>query len=174
MQLADREQVVTEVPLGMASFSGTLSLTNRRLVAAAPGYEESIPLSGIASIRSTFLRDYSTAAIGVILLVLALVFATGYKTLETALNGGIYTAQRHFFEKTPEAEAYGRYINIPAGWIWVFMLPLMGWGGYMTYKGVVGETELAVGTAAGEFRRVRDGRRRDFLDFVEETGRRLP
>jgi len=56
----------------------------------------------------------------------------------------------------------------------VLMLPLLGWGGYKVYRGVVGETELVVGTAAGEFRRVRDGKRRDFQDFVEEVGRRLP
>jgi hypothetical protein len=174
MQLAEREQVISEVPLGALAASGTLTLTDRRLVAVAPGSEESIPLAKVASIRSAFLRDYGTAVAGVIIFVLALSFASGYKSLETALNGGIYSAQRHFFEKTPEGDAYGRYINLSAGWIWLLMLPLMGLGAFKTYKGVMGETELVVGTSAGEFRRVRDGQRRDFLDFVEEAGRRLP
>jgi len=174
MQLADREQLVSEVPLGPMAMSGILSLTDRRLVLSAPGHEESIPLRAVASVRSVYVRDLAAAAVGAIILVLALSFAANYKGLETALNAGIYSVQRHFFEKTPEGDAYGRYINIPAGWIWLAMLPLMGWGGFMTYKGVVGETELVVGTAAGDMRRVRDGNRRDFLDFVEETGKRLP
>jgi len=174
MQLADRESVVTEVALGALPISGTLTLTDRRLVAVASGSEESIPLAKVATIRCAYLRDIGAAVVGTIIFVLALSFASGYKNLETALNGGIYSAQRHFFEKTPEGDAYGRYINLSTGWIWILMLPLMGWGAFKTYKGVMGETELVVGTSAGEFRRVRDGRRRDFLDFVEETGRRLP
>jgi len=174
MQLADREQLVTEVPLGPMAMSGILSLTDRRLVLSAPGHEESIPLRAVASVRCAYMRDLAAAAVGAIILALALSFAGNYKGLETALNSAIYTAQKHFFEKTPEGEAYGRYINIPAGWVWLLMLPLIGWGGFMVYKGVVGETELVVGTAAGDLRRVRDGNRRDFLDFVEETGKRLP
>jgi hypothetical protein len=153
---------------------GSLTLTNRRLVVVAPGSEESIPLAQVASVRCAYLRDFSLAALGAIILALALLFAAAYKDLETAANSGINTAQRHFFEKTAEGDAHGRYINIPAGWIWLLMLPLIGWGGYLGYKGVVGETELAIGTAAGEWRRLRDGRRRDFLEFVEEAGRQLP
>jgi hypothetical protein len=176
MQLADSEQVITEVPLGAAALSGTMALTNRRLVMISPSAEESIPLAQVANIRSAFLRDYSAAVVGAVILVLALGFGAGYKSLETALNGGIYSAQKHFFEKTAESDGnnYGRYINISGGLIWLLMLPLLGWGGYMAYKGVVGETELVVGTAAGEWRRLRDGNRRDFREFVEEAGRRLP
>ena len=178
MQLADREQLVSEMPLGSMALSGTISLTDKRLVAQAPSYEESIPLRAIASIRSDYLRDYTRAVVGVIVLLLAFGFGAGYKSLETALNSGIYAGQKRFFDKGQSAEAdpqmYGRYINISGGWVWLLMLPIIGWGGYAAYKGVVGETELVVGTAAGEFRRARDGKRRDFHEFVEEAGRRLP
>ena len=176
MQLANGEQVISEVPLGAAALYGALTLTNRRLVMTAPSAEESIPLAQIANIRSAFMRDYARALVGAVILALALAFGAGYKTLETALNGGIYTAQKHFFEKTAESEGsnYGRYINISGTLIWLLMLPLIGWGGYMIYKGVFGETELVVGTSAGEWRRLRDGNRRDFREFVEEAGRRLP
>jgi hypothetical protein len=181
MQLADGEQLITEVPLGPASFSGTLALTDRRLLASAPGFEESIPLKAVASVRSAYLRDFSAIIVGAILLIVGLSFGSAYKSLETAINSLAYSAQRRFSDKTPPAAdqadsdvAYGRYINVPAGLIWVLMLPLLGWGGYKVYRGVVGETELVVGTAAGEFRRLRDGRRGDMLDFVEEVGRRLP
>ena len=64
MQLADREQVISEVPLGALAISGTLTLTDRRLVAVASGSEESIPLAKVASIRSAFLRDYGGAVGG--------------------------------------------------------------------------------------------------------------
>lgn len=181
MQLASGEQLITEVPLGPVSFSGTLALTDRRLLASAPGYEESIPLKAVASIRAAYLRDFSAIIVGAILLVIGLGFGAGYKSLETGVNSLIYTAQRRISDKTPPSAdqpdtetAYGRYINIPSGLIWVLMLPLIGIGGYKIYKGVVGETELVVGTAAGEFRRLRDGKRRELQDFVEEVGRRLP
>jgi hypothetical protein len=184
MQLADQERVITEVPLGRMAMHGSLTLTNRRLVAVAPDSEESIPLAKISSIRSSYLRDYAAAVTGVIIFVLAFGFAGGYKTMETALNGAAMNAQKRFFDKGSEADkaaeaesganAYGRYINIPAGLVWLVMLPLLGWGGYKTYKGLVGETELAIGTAAGEFLRTRDGERSDFRLFVEEAGRHLP
>ena len=180
MQLADGEQLITEVPLGPAAFSGTLALTDRRLLASAPGFEESIPLKAVASVRSAYLRDFSAIIVGAILLVAGLSFGSAYKSLETAVNGVAYSAQRRLSDKgPPTAEGendtnYGRYINVPAGLIWVLMLPLLGWGGYKVYRGVVGETELVVGTAAGEFRRLRDGRRGDMQDFVEEVGKRLP
>lgn len=181
MQLANGEQLITEVPLGPVSFSGTLTLTDRRLLASAPGYEESIPLKAVSSVRSAYLRDFGAIIVGIILLVIGLGFGSVYKSLETGVNGLIYSAQRRISDKTPPAAdqgdtetTYGRYINVPSGLIWVLMLPLIGWGGYKVYKGVVGETELVVGTAAGEFRRLRDGRRRDFQDFAEEVGRHLP
>ena len=181
MQLADSEQLITEVPLGPVAFSGTLALTDRRLLASAPGYEESIPLKAVASVRSAYLRDFSAIIVGAILLVLGLSFGSAYKSLETAVNGLAYSAQRRLSDKSPPSAdqgdsevVYGRYINVPAGLIWVLMLPLLGWGGYKVYRGVVGETELVVGTAAGEFRRTRDGKRGDFQEFVEEVGRRLP
>jgi len=181
MQLANSEQLITEVPMGPVAFSGKLALTNRRLLASAPGYEESIPLKAVASVRSAYLRDFTAIIVGLILLAVGLGFGSGYKTLETAVNGLVTSAQRKLSEKpAPPADqpdgdsAYGRYINIPQGVIWLLMLPVLGWGGYKVYRGVVGETELVVGTAAGEFRRVRDGRRRDMQDFVEEVGRHLP
>jgi hypothetical protein len=180
MQFADGEQLITEVPLGPAAFSGTLALTDRRLLASAPGFEESIPLKAVASVRSAYLRDFSAIVVGAILLIVGLSFGSAYKSLETAVNGLAYSAQRRLSDKGPPAAEgegdviYGRYINVPAGLIWVLMLPLLGWGGYKVYRGVVGETELVVGTAAGEFRRLRDGRRSDMLDFVEEVGKRLP
>jgi len=177
MQLAEREQLITEVPLGVVALMGTLSLTSKRLVLAAPDSEESIPLGAVASIRGAYTRDYATAVIGAIALIIALLFAANYKGMETAANGMALSAQKHFFEKGASAadeNPYGRYVNIPSGWIWLLMLPAIGWGGYSAYKGVMGETELVVGTAAGELRRARDGKRRDILDFVEETGRRLP
>ena len=180
MQLADGEQLITEVPLGPAAFSGTLALTDRRLLASAPGFEESIPLKAVASVRSAYLRDFSAIVVGAILLIVGLSFGSAYKSLETAVNGIAYSAQRRLSDKGPPAAEgesdvnYGRYINVPAGLIWVLMLPLLGWGGYKVYRGVVGETELVVGTAAGEFRRLRDGRRSDMQDFVEEVGKRLP
>lgn len=177
MQLADREQLISEVPLGMAKLMGTLSLTDKRLVLTAPDVEESIPLGAVASIRGAYVRDYAAMVIGAIALVIALVFAASYKNMETAANGLALSAQKHFFEKGASAadeNPYGRFVNIPSGWIWLLMLPVIGWGGFKAYKGTVGETELVVGTAAGELRRARDGKRRDMLDFVEETGKHLP
>ena len=176
MQLAESESVISEVPLGAAAMFGTMTLTNRRLVMSSPSAEESIPLAQVANIRSAYLRDYTGATIGAVLLVLALIFGASYKNLETMLNGGIYATQKRFFEKTPDSDGnyYGRYLNIPAGLVWLVMLPLIGWGGFKAYKGSFGETELVVGTSAGDWRRVRDGNRRDFRDFVEEAGKRLP
>jgi hypothetical protein len=177
MQLADREQLISEVPLGMSKLMGTLSLTDKRLVLTAPEVEESIPLRAVASVRAAYLRDYAAIVVGAIALLFGLLFAANYKGMETAANGLALSAQKHFFEKGASAadeNPYGRFVNIPSGWVWLLMLPLIGWGGFKVYKGVVGETEIVVGTAAGELRRVRDGKRRDMLDFVEEAGKRLP
>lgn len=181
MPLADNEQLITDVPLGAMSFAGTIALTDRRLLASAPSFEESIPLGSVSAVRWAYLRDTGSIAIGAILLVIGLAFGAGYKSMETGVNGLIFSAQRRIADKTPPAAdqgegetMYGRYINIPSGLVWLLMLPVIGWGGYMAYKGVVGETELVVGTPSGEFRRVRDGKRQDFQDFAEEVGRRLP
>jgi hypothetical protein len=178
MQLADKEQLISEVPLGIAKLSGTLSLTDKRLVLTAPDVEESIPLRAVASVRAAYLRDFAAIVVGAIALLFGLLFAANYKTMETAANAAALSAQKHFFEKGANAAAdenpYGRFVNIPSGWVWLLMLPLIGWGGFKVYKGVMGETEIAIGTAAGELRRARDGKRRDMLDFIEEAGKRLP
>ena len=133
MQLAERETLISEIPLGVAKLMGTLALTDKRLVLTAPDVEESIPLRAVASVRGAYLRDYAAITIGAIALLFGLLFAANYKTMETGVNGIALSAQRHFFEKgasSADENAYGRFVNIPSGWIWLLMLPLIGWGGY--------------------------------------------
>jgi hypothetical protein len=171
MQLARDEQTLVEAPFGLGPFGGTATLTTRRIVIAAKDAEQSIPLSALTSVRAAFARNPGGAFWGAVLLACALAFAIGYRPLETAVNSLGMVLEKRMNDKAPEGEAYGRFLYVPAGVVWLLMLPLIGWGGYKLADGLIGETELVLSTASGDLRRSGRGRREELLDFGAEAGR---
>lgn len=173
MQRAADEKAISEAPFGFGPLGGTVTLTDRRIVLVAGESEESIPLRALTSVRAGFARNAGGAVWGAVILALALAFAIGYRPLETALNSLGLAVEKRMNDKLPEGEAYGRYVYIPTGVVWVLMLPLMGWGAFKLATGVAGETELVLATASGELRRTGRGRREELLEFGAEVGRAL-
>ena len=172
MQLAPDEKVVAEAPFGLGPLGGKAILTSRRVVLEAGDTNESIPLSALTSVKAGFIRNLSGAFWGALLLAAAIGFAAAYKPLETAVNTLGMAIEKRMNDKPLEGEAYGRYIYIGNGLIWLLMLPLIGWGGYKLATGLIGETELVIATASGELRRSARGRREEMLDFGAEVGAR--
>lgn len=177
MQFSENEKVIADTPFGVVTASGlggTATLTNRRIIMTAGDSEESIPLAAVTSVRAAFARDFSAAAWGSIILCIALGFGLGYKALESGVNGIGLAIERRVTDKVPErAEAYGHYINIPSGLVWLLMLPLIGLGAAKLGVGLMGETELVIATASGELRRSRYGKKSDLMEFGEAAGRAL-
>jgi hypothetical protein len=171
MQLASGEKQVAEAPFGFGPFGGNAVLTTRRIIIGATDSEESVPLAAITSVRAAFSRDVRAAFWGAVLLVFALGFGAGYRPLETAVNTLAMSMEKRMTEKSPEGGAYGRYLYVPTGVVWLLMLPLIGWGGWKLARGLIGETEVVVATASGELRRSASGRREDLLEFGAATGR---
>ena len=175
MQLAEHEKLVQETPFGLgpaAFMGGSALLTDRRIIFAAGDFEQSIPLRALTSVRCGFARDFARAAWGAVMLALALAFAVGYKSLETAANGTGLAIEKRVTEKPPAGEAYGHFVDINPLLVWLLMLPLMGLGGFKCVAGLIGETELELSTASGTTGRSRYGRQREMMDFAEEAGRR--
>ena len=171
MQLAAKEELVIEAPFGLGPFGGTASLTTRRILLCTADSEESVPLTALTSVRAGFARDFAAAFWGALLLAFAISFAAAYKPLETGVNKLAMSIEKRMSEKAPEGEAYGRYIHVSNGLVWMLMLPLMGWGAYKVGKGLLGETVLVIATASGELRRTASGRRDELLEFGAEVGR---
>lgn len=172
MQLAPDEKLVIEAPFGLGPFGGTTTLTTRRILLCAADSEESVPLLALTSVRAAFSRDFAAAFWGAGLLVLAITFAAAYKPLETGVNTLAMSIEKRMSDKTPEGEAYGRFIHVSNGLVWMLMLPLMGWGAYKIGGGLWGETRLVIATASGELERSGRGRRDELLEFGAEVGRR--
>ncbi|MBL8384675.1 MAG: hypothetical protein JNM90_16455 [Burkholderiales bacterium] len=171
MQRAADEKLVAEAPFGFGPLGGTVTLTERRLVLCAGATEQSIPLRALTSVRAGFARDLGGAVAGAVILALALSFAAAYRPMETGLNRLGMAIEKRMSDKAPEGEAYGRYLYVPAGVVWLLMLPFIGWGGYKLVAGAVGETELVLTTASGELRRSGRGRHDDLIEFGAEVGR---
>ena len=171
MQLAADERTMVEAPFGLGPFGGTATLTTRRIVIAGAESEQSIPLAALTSVRAGFARKLGGAMWGAILLAFALAFGAGYRPLETAVNTLGAAIEKRMNDKAPEAQAYGRFVYIPTGVVWLLMLPLIGWGGYRLAEGLIGETELVLSTASGDVRRCGRGRRVELLEFGAEVGR---
>ena len=172
MELAENEKVLGETPFGIGPMAGTATLTERRVVLAARDYEETIPLRAITSVRCAFSRDFSAAVWGALILALALAFAVTYKSMETAANGVALALEKRVTEKQPAAEAYGHYFDISPAWVWLLMLPVMGWGAVKLGAGLLGTTALSLSTASETVGRSRPGRQRELMEFAEEVGRR--
>lgn len=172
MRFAPDEEPVIEAAFGLGPFGGSATLTNRRIVLTAKDREESVPLGAVTSVRTGFSRDYHAAFWGGLLVACAIAFGFGYRPLETGVNTLVLSIEKRISEKTPEGHAYGRYLYIPAGVVWLAMLPLIGWGAYRLVTRLIGETELLICTASGELRRVSPGRQEDLREFGAEAGRR--
>ena len=175
MQFADNEKVLLETPSGVgpvALTGGTVTLTDRRVILAARDFEQSIPLRAITSVRCAYARDLTRAVLGALILAFAFGFGTGYKTMETAANGVALAIEKRVTEKQPAGEAYGHFINLPAGLVWLLMLPLAGLGAVKLGAGLWGETVLTLSTASGDIGSARYGCQRELMEFGEEIGRR--
>lgn len=172
MQLALDEEAVIEAPFGLGPLGGTATLTTRRILLCAAASEESVPLLALTSVRAAFARDFAAAFWGAVLLAFAITFAAAYKPLETSVNTLAMSIEKRISDKVPEGNAYGRYIHVSKGLVWLLMLPLMGWGAYRTAGGLLGETVLVIATASGELKRTARGRREELLEFGAEVGRR--
>ena len=170
MRLGLDEKAVAEAPFGLGPFGGIAILTSRRIVLEAGDTEESIPLSALTSVKAGFMRNPTGAFWGALLLAFAVGFATAYKPLETAVNTLGMAIEKRMNDKPLEGEAYGRYIYVGNGVVWILMLPLIGWGGYKLATGLIGETELVISTASGQLRRAARGRREELLEFGAEVG----
>jgi hypothetical protein len=171
MQLAPGEKRIAEAPFGFGPLGGSAVLTTRRIIISGTESEESVPLAAITSVRAAFTRDPGAVFWGAVLLVSALGFGAGYRPLETAVNSLAMSLEKRMTEKAPEGEAYGRYLYVPTGAVWLLMLPLIGWGGYKLAGGAIGQTELTIATPSGELRRSARGRREELLEFGAATGR---
>ena len=171
MPLAPDEEAVIEAPFGLGPFGGTATLTSRRILLCAADSEQSVPLVALTSVRAAFSRDFAAAFWGAVLLAFAIAFAAAYKPLETSVNTLAMSIEKRISDKTPEGEAYGRFIHVSNGLVWMLMLPLMGWGAYKVAGGLWGETALVIATASGELRRTARGRQEELLEFGAEVGR---
>ena len=170
MQLAPDEEVVIEARSGLGPFGGTATLTTRRILLCTADSEESVPLMALTSVRAAFARDFAAAFWGALLLAFAITFAAAYKPLETGVNTLAMGIEKRMSDKVPEGEAYGRFIHVSNGLVWMLMLPLMGWGVYKLVYGLLGETTLVIATASGELRRTARGRHEELLEFGAEVG----
>jgi hypothetical protein len=170
------ENLLFEVKLGLAH--GQVSLSDKRIVFEHGENEESIPLRAVTSVRGWFARDYLSAAWGAFWLALALVIAGGgYRVLEAQANRSIANVERKLSTESTrapaEAQEPAHAIRVPGAVIWLLMLPLLGVGGYKLLTGLYGTTELTVSHAGGLVRHVSEGRKKAWIEFAQDVGRRL-
>jgi hypothetical protein len=180
-QLAPGERVIAEAPLG----GDTAVLTDRRLVVAGPGLEESLPLNHIAVVRVRFERAFGAIALGTALVVAALVLFSITSPLRTLiLNQSVALQQAAIQERAANPEGAGgvavvvqHVLESTAGVVAAF--PVAAWllllaGLAKIVLGAIGRTVVTVAAGGAEVEFSKRGSSRPLQDFVAEVGRQLP
>lgn len=180
-ELGPGEQVLAETPLGGA----TAVLTDRRLVVAGRGLEQSLPLVHIAVVRVRFERAFGAIALGAALLVAALLLFSITSPLRTLIlnqSVGLEPAASQERATNPDgaggiAVAVQRVLEGAAGVVVVF--PVAGWllllaGLARIVLGAIGRTVVTVAAGGAEVEFSKRGNSRALQDFVAEVGRQLP
>jgi len=180
-QLGPGEHVVAETALGGA----TAVLTDRRLVVAGRGLEESLPLTHVAVVRVRFERAFGGIAFGVALIVAALILFSITSPLRTLiLNQSVGLEPAASQERAANADGVGgiavavqKILEAAAGVVGVF--PVAGWllllaGIARIALGVIGRTVVTVAAGGAGVEFSKRGNSRSLQDFVAEVGRQLP
>jgi hypothetical protein len=180
-QLGAGERALAETPLG----GGTAVLTDRRLVVAGRGREESVPLAHIAVVRVRFERAFGGIAFGAALIVAALILFSITSPLRTLiLNQSVGLEPAASQERAANAGGAGgvavavqKVLETAAGIVGVF--PVAAWllviaGLARIALGVIGRTVVTVAAGGAELEFSRRGNSAPLHDFVVEIGRQLP
>lgn len=178
-QLGPGEQVLAETPLG----GGTAVLTDRRLVVAGAGHEQSLALAHIAAVRVRFERAVGAIVLGVGLIAAAAVLFSITSPLRTLIfNQSVGLEAAASQERAAEgaggiAVAVQKVLEFSARIVGVF--PVVAWlllaiGLARIVLGAIGRTVMTVGAGGIEADFARRGNSRALQDFVAEVGRRLP
>jgi hypothetical protein len=174
-QLGAGERALAETPLG----GGTAVLTDRRLVVAGRGREESVPLAHIAIVGVRFERAFGGIAFGAALIVAALILFSITSPLRTLiLNQSVGLEPAASQERAANAGGAGqKVLETAAGIVGVF--PVAAWllviaGLARIALGVIGRTVVTVAAGGAELEFSRRGNSVPLHDFVAEIGRQLP
>jgi hypothetical protein len=180
-QLGPGERVLAETPLGGA----TAVLTDRRLVVAGRGQEQSLPLVHVAVVRVRFERAFGAVALGVALLVAALALFSITSPLRTLIlnqSVGLESAASQERAANPDgaggvAVAVQKILEGSAGIVGAF--PIAGWllllaGLARIVLGAIGRTVVTVAAGGAEVEFSKRGNSRPLQEFVAEVGRQLP
>jgi hypothetical protein len=178
-QLGPGEQVLAETPLG----GGTAVLTDRRLVVAGRGHEQSLALVHIAAVRVRFERAVGAIVVGVLLIAAATFLFSITSPLRTLIfNQSVGLEAAASQERAAEgaggiAVAVQRVLEFSARVVGAF--PVAAWlllavGVARIVLGAIGRTVMTVGAGGLEVEFARRGNSRPLQDFVAEVGRRLP
>jgi hypothetical protein len=180
-QLGPGEQVLAETPLGGA----TAVLTDRRLVVAGRGHERSLPLAHIAVVGVRFERAFGAIALGVALIIAALILFSITSPLRTLIlnqSVGLEPAASQERAANPDtsvgiAVVVQKVLEGAARVVGVF--PVAGWlllliGLARIVIGAIGRTVVTVAAGGAEVEFAKRGNSRPLQDFVTEVGRQLP
>jgi hypothetical protein len=180
-QLGPGEQVLAEPPLG----GTTAVLTDRRLVVAGRDQEQSLPLAHVAVVRVRFERAFGAIALGVALILAALILFAITSPLRTLIlnqSVGLEPAASQERAANPDstvgiAVAVQKVLEGAAGVVGVF--PVAGWllllaGIAKIVLGAIGRTVVTVAAGGAEVEFSKRGNSRPLQDFVTEVGRQLP
>jgi len=180
-QLGPGEQVLAETPLGGA----TAVLTDRRIVVAGRGLEQSLPLAHVAVVSVRFERAFGAVAFGVALIITALILFSITSPLRTLiLNQSVGLEPAASQERAANPDSAGgiaitvqKILEGAAGVVGVF--PVAGWllllaGLAKIVLGAIGRTVVTVAAGGAEVEFSKRGNSRPLQDFVTEVGRQLP
>jgi hypothetical protein len=180
-QLGAGEHAIAETPLG----DSTAVLTDRRLVVAGRGREESVPLAHIAVVRVRFERAFGGIAFGAALILAALILFSITAPLRTLiLNQSVGLEPAASQERSANAGGAGgvavavqKVLETAAGIVGAF--PVAGWllvvvGFARIALGVIGRTVVTVAAGGAELEFSKRGNSAPLHDFVAEIGRQLP
>jgi hypothetical protein len=160
-------------------------LTDRRLVVAGRGLEESLPLAHIAVVRVRYERAFGGIVFGAGLLVAALILFAITAPLRTLIldqSVGLETAATQ--ERAANAGSAGgiavtvqHALETAAGIVGVF--PVAGWllvilGLARIALGILGRTVVTIAAGGAEVEFSKRGNSAPLQDFVGEIGRQLP
>jgi hypothetical protein len=178
-ELGAGERAIIDVRLG----ADTAVLTDRRVVVAGHGCEESLPLAHISLVRVRFERiagDMIVAAVA-ILVALCLFAVAGparsFLVGQAAALEPAAQAERDNAEGHEIAQGMQRLVGAAAAI--ARALPALGWllllvAAAKIALGIFGRTVVTVAASGGEIEFAKRGRDRALHHFIAEVGRQLP
>lgn len=177
--LSTTERVVAEVSLG----ADTAMLTDRRVIVAGRGFEQSLPLGHIALVQVRYERPVRSFVIGVVL-VLAAAFLFAIATpVRTFLGASSAALESVASEERASPSGQGLATRMQRALTGLstaaIVLPILGWvalvGGIaQIIFGAIGRTIATLAAGGSEVTFAKRGNNRALQDFVAEVGRQLP